>query len=30
LHASGEIAEILATFGLDREAAKVGEPRMIQ
>ncbi|HFL7939545.1 TPA: substrate-binding periplasmic protein [Pseudomonas putida] len=30
LHASGEIAEILASFGLDREAAKVGEPRMIQ
>ncbi|MNJ69968.1 hypothetical protein D3C77_663780 [compost metagenome] len=30
LHASGEIAEILTSFGLDREAAQVGEPRMIE
>lgn len=30
LHATGEIAEILASFGLDRNAAEVGAPRMVE
>jgi polar amino acid transport system substrate-binding protein len=30
LHASGEIAEILGSFGLDKQAADVGAPRLVE
>ncbi|QNH77020.1 amino acid ABC transporter substrate-binding protein [Pseudomonas protegens] len=30
LHASGEIAEILGAFGLDKQAANVGAPRLVE
>ncbi|GAB7533174.1 hypothetical protein PS3A_55900 [Pseudomonas sp. 3A(2025)] len=30
LHSSGEIAEILGSFGLDRKAADVGAPRLVE
>lgn len=30
LHDAGEIARILESFGLDRQAAEVGEPRLVQ
>lgn len=30
LHSSGEIARILESFGLDRQAAEVGEPRLVE
>ncbi|NBA94893.1 ABC transporter substrate-binding protein [Pseudomonas sp. R5(2019)] len=30
LHASGEVAEILESFGLDRKAADVGAPRLVE
>ncbi|PNV98305.1 substrate-binding periplasmic protein [Pseudomonas protegens] len=30
LHASGEIAEILGSFGLDKQAANVGAPRLVE
>jgi len=30
LHASGEMAEILGSFGLDKQAANVGTPRLVE
>ncbi|SEC01563.1 amino acid ABC transporter substrate-binding protein, PAAT family [Pseudomonas saponiphila] len=30
LHASGEIAEILGSFGLDKQVANVGTPRLVE